>query len=150
MRLSVFIVDTLSIQLMVDLQKIYADYLSPANLTEQVIQQQLEAPSSRLYMTMFNERHIGAATVTIDDKKATLSQLTIRDLTRRRGVGKNLLAQIQTSLTSENITQIQYNLNEVNKADLLTMHDFLLNSGYTVTGNIAIKNISPAGIKKPH
>ena len=63
MRLSVSIVDTLSTQLVIDLQKIYANYLPQELLTEQSIADEFSSSSFRLYVTMFNERHIGAVKV---------------------------------------------------------------------------------------
>jgi len=141
MRLSVFIANKLSTQLIIDLQKIYADYLPSTDLTEQAITEQLQQTSSRLFVTMFNDRHIGAVKVTVTDNQATLSQLTIRDLTRRRGVGKNLLTQIQKILSTENITHIQYDLIEVTQTERSATQAFLSNSGYTIENNIAIKSI---------
>jgi len=141
MRLSVFIANTLSTQLLTDLQKIYADYLPPAALTEEAISTLIAEPTTRLYMTMFNDRHIGAAKVSIEGSQATLTQLTVRDLTRRRGVGKNLLTQIQKSLSADNITHIRYDLQEVSEVDLLATTAFLLDSGFDVEEKIATKHI---------
>ncbi|WP_298942113.1 aspartate 1-decarboxylase autocleavage activator PanM [uncultured Psychromonas sp.] len=141
MRLSVFIANTVSTQLVIDLQKIYANYLPEASLTEQALAQLVTQTTSRLYMTMFNERHIGAVKVQINATQATLSQLTIRDLTRRRGVGKNLLKQLEKSLTTEGITDIEYNLEEVAEVELLATQAFLSDSGYQLNNHIATKKL---------
>ncbi|TEW53545.1 aspartate 1-decarboxylase autocleavage activator PanM [Psychromonas sp. RZ22] len=141
MRLSVFIANTLSTQLVIDLQKIYLNYLVEDSLTQQAIQQLLEQDSTRLYVTMFNERHIGAVKVQTKATQATLSQLCIRDITRRRGVGKNLLKQIESTLHAEGIEQIQYNLQEVAKDEYLSTQAFLMNSGYIIKDTIASKAI---------
>lgn len=141
MRLSVFMVSALPAQLVIDLQKIYADYLPADSLTEQAISESLQEKGTRVYATMFNERHIGAAKVNISGSKATLSQLTVRDLTRRRGVGKNLLVQIEKSLMQEGIKQIEYNLQEVAEKECLSTQAFLVDSGYTLNGHIAIKQL---------
>ena len=141
MRLSVFIANTVSTQLVIDLQKIYANYLPEASLTEQALAELITQSPSRLYMTMFNERHIGAVKVQINATQATLSQLTIRDLTRRRGVGKNLLKQLEKSLTAEGMTDIEYNLKEVAEVELLATQAFLSDSGYQLNNHIATKKL---------
>jgi len=139
MRLSVFIADTLSTQLVIDLQKIYGDYLPASSLTTEAITEQLNDSQSRLYLTMFNERHIGAVKVQITEATATLSQLQIRDLTRRRGVGKNLLKQVEKQLKAEGVTQIEYALTEVHESILLATQAFLVNSDYQINDGMAIK-----------
>ena len=141
MRLSVFIANTVSTQLVIDLQKIYANYLPKALLTEQALAELITQSTSQLYMTMFNERHIGAVNVQINATQATLSQLTIRDLTRRRSVGKNLLKQLEKSLTTEGITDIEYNLEEVAEVELLATQAFLSDSGYQLNNHIATKKL---------
>ena len=141
MRLSVFIANTPSTQLIIDLQKIYANYLPEASLTEQVLAELITQTTSRLYMTMFNERHIGAVNVQLNATLATLSQLTIRDLTRRRGIGKNLLKQIEKSLREEGIKDIEYDLKEVAEEQRLATQKFLSDSGYQLNNNIASKQL---------
>jgi len=141
MRLSVFIANTVSTQLVIDLQKIYANYFPEASLTEQAIAELITQSTSQLYMTMFNERHIGAVKVQINATQATLSQLTIRALTRRRGVGKNLLKQLEKSLTAEGITNVEYNLEEVAEVELLAIQAFLSDSGYQLNNHIATKKL---------
>lgn len=141
MRLSVFIANTLSIQLVIDLQKIYLGHLPPQSLTEQAIANELAQTKSCLYVTMFNERHIGAVKVQLDATQATLSQLTIRDLTRRRGIGKNLLKQIETSLVAKGIKQIEYDLKEVVEEQCFATQAFLSDSGYIINNYIATKQL---------
>ncbi len=141
MRLSVFIADTLSNQLLIDLQKIYAGHLAPAALTEQAIKEQLAQADTKLYVTMFNERHIGAVNVKIQDTTAIFSQLAIRDLTRRRGVGKNLLKQIEKEIAAEGIKKIEYNLKEVLEDQYLATQAFFSDSGYTINNHIASKSL---------
>ena len=141
MRLSVFMVSTLPSQLVIDFQKIYAGYIPAASLTEQAISERLKETGTRIYATMFNERHIGAVKVKIDDVTAHLSQLTVRDLTRRRGVGKNLLTQIEKLLRVEGIQHIEYNLQEVDEKEYLATQAFLSNSGYLLNEHIATKQL---------
>jgi len=142
MRLSVFIANQPSAQLVIDLQKIYSGLLANDVLTEQAITQTLLETNTRLFMTMFNERHIGAVKVVTDTSKAVLSQLCIREITRRRGIGKNLLKQIEKQLATEAINEVEYNLQEVSESELKATQLFLVNSGYTINENIATKLIA--------
>ena len=139
MRLSVFIANTLSTQLIIDLQKIYLTYLPESVVNEQAISKVLAQTSSRLYLTMFNERHIGAVKVQLDTTQATLSDLCIREITRRRGVGKNLLKQVEKSLASEGIKKITYDLKEISEEELLNTQAFLSDSHYNIINKIATK-----------
>lgn len=141
MRLSVFIADTLSAQLLIDLQKIYENTLPEKSLTTQALSNEIIESASQLFVTMFNERHLGAVKVSIDTTKATLSQLCIRDITRRRGIGKNLLKQIEKQLVSNGIQSIQYDLAEVPAHESLSTQAFLSNSGYFINANIATKQL---------
>jgi len=139
MRLSVFLAETLSQQLVTDLQKIYLNYLPQTSLTEAAISNSLT--STRLYLTMFNARHIGAVKVQLEGDKATLSELCIRDITRRRGVGKNLLKRIEEALLPEGIKEIQYDLDEVSEEELLATQAFLTNSFYEIDNKLAVKKL---------
>jgi len=124
MRLSVFIAKQTSTQLLIDLQKIYSDDLPKEELSEQSVNELINSPTTRLFMTMFNERHIGAVKVTVKNSQASLSQLCIREITRRRGIGKNLLREVQKQLVSEGIKEIQYNLTEVkDELQLITQNN---------------------------
>ena len=141
MRLSVFIANQPSSQLITDLQKIYLVDLPEQSLTEQVIDKLFAQANSRLFMTMFNERHIGAVKVTTEAKKSTLSKLCIREITRRRGIGKNLLREVEKKLVSEGVDHIQYDLSEVKQNVVLATQAFLMDSGYLIDANIASKQI---------
>lgn len=141
MRLSVFVAEQTSAQLIIDLQKLYNSYLAEQQLTEQTLISELSAKDHLYYVTMFNERHIGAVKVQIQDKSAHLSRLCIRDITRRRGVGKNLLSQVEKLLKNQGITEVIYNLDEVNEDELLATQAFLADSHYKVNTTIASKQL---------
>ena len=139
MRLSVFIAEQPSTQLIIDLKKIYLNYLPESEITESKISEILE--KSSLFMTMFNERHIGAVKVEKNSTTATLSQLCIREITRRRGIGKNLLKQIEKQLITDGMTEIKYNLQEVKENEHSATKAFLTDSGYIVEGKLAQKRL---------
>lgn len=141
MRLSVFVADTLSTQLTIDLQKIYLNERPEASLTAQALSDELQKKSSLLYVTMFNDRHIGAVKVSKKGGQAILSELCIRDITRRRGIGKNLLRQVEKELFADGINSIEYDFTEVQQQQSLSTQAFLSDSGYSLNGHIATKQI---------
>ena len=59
MRLSVFSPESSS-QLLIDLSKIYQNYFTDDQLATESLQTLIENEHSQLYVTMFNERHLGA------------------------------------------------------------------------------------------
>ncbi|HEY9034093.1 MAG TPA: aspartate 1-decarboxylase autocleavage activator PanM [Pseudomonadales bacterium] len=80
---------TPSAQDLLDLEKIYADYdfadwpAVKAALTS--------TPAMTLYGARFNNRLLGAASVTDDNGTAILNHLCVRSVTRRRNVARDLL-----------------------------------------------------------
>ena len=111
MRLSVFSAEH-SAQLLIDLYKLYQGYFSPEQLTNISLQGLIENPQARLFVTLFNARHLGALQVQCIAQTATFSLLCVRDLTRRRGVAKNLLNEVEKRLKNENILVLQMSLDE--------------------------------------
>jgi len=88
MRLTIYAEPELSAQLKTDLHKIYQQQpLVAENLCRQ-------QASGRLFAACFNERYIAAASVVERGEENWLEHLCVRDLTRRRGVGKHLLQQL--------------------------------------------------------
>lgn len=141
MRLSVFAAEKPLPQLIIDLQKLYAGYLSEQQLSEQALTTELLDDNNCYYVTMFNARHIGAVKVQQQAEKALLSRLCIRDITRRRGVGKNLLTQVETLLASQGVKEISYNLQEVSEDELLSTQAFLVDSHYKIDATNAYKQL---------
>lgn len=141
MRLSVFTVDTLSTQLIIDLQKIYSNIWPAASLTAQALNNIFITNTAQLFVTMFNERHIGSVKITIESEEATLSLLCVRDITRRRGIGKNLLKQVEKTLVENGLKGVRYDLTEIPSQHLLSTQAFLSDSGYCISGNMAEKEL---------
>lgn len=50
--------------------------------------------SQQLYAARFNDRLLAALRLEISGRQAIVSQLVVREVTRRRGVGKYLLADV--------------------------------------------------------
>jgi GNAT superfamily N-acetyltransferase len=84
MKLTIVRLTALSPQDTIDLEKIWPEY-APASLTLD--------ESHRLYAARFNERLLGALRVTCNGTHGELDSLRVRELTRRRGVGKYLLEE---------------------------------------------------------
>ncbi|NUU65704.1 aspartate 1-decarboxylase autocleavage activator PanM [Enterobacteriaceae bacterium BIT-l23] len=84
MKLTIVRLTALSPQDKIDLEKIWPEY-APADLTLD--------ESHRLYAARFNERLLGALRVTCNGTHGELDSLRVRELTRRRGVGKYLLEE---------------------------------------------------------
>lgn len=141
MRLSVFLVDTLSPQLIIDLPKIYMNTLPKQAISEATLQDEISNNFTQRYVSMFNERHIAAVKVQLNATKATLSQLCIRDLTRRRGIGKNMLKEVEAMLITQGVKEISYSLHEAPSTEYLVMRAFFADSGYTTYEYSATKKI---------
>ena len=138
MRLSVFSPKS-STQLLIDLGKIYQDYFTEAQLTPEALQALVEDEGSQLYATMFNERHLGAVQVTITDTQAQLSLLTIRDLTRRKGIAKNLLKEVEKRLIAKNINEVTMSLTEIKEEEKQGLKLFMASCGYQLKNDTFYK-----------
>ncbi|MCS2157448.1 aspartate 1-decarboxylase autocleavage activator PanM [Scandinavium sp. H11S7] len=85
MKLTVIRLTTLSEQDHIDLGKTWPEYsASSLQMDDQ----------HRIYAARFNERLLGAVRVTLQGTQAALDSMQIREVTRRRGVGKYLLEEV--------------------------------------------------------
>lgn len=137
MRLSVCKAETTA-QLLIDLKKIYQPYLTDEQLTDEALKAWINRRESDLFVTLFNARHLGGVNVTKTGNTATLNLLTIRDLTRRRGIAKNLLREVEKQLLSEGIEKVTMDVS-TNQTDL---KPFLIAQSYQITENQASKNLA--------
>jgi N-acetylglutamate synthase-like GNAT family acetyltransferase len=133
MRLSVFLPQS-SHQLFLDLQKLYQPYLNEQQLTPDALQELISHPKTLFFVTQFNARHLGAVQVEIKHEYAQLSLLCIRDVTRRRGVGKNLLREVEKQLKSKQVTNVEFSLTALKESNRETMIQFMQACGYQLTG----------------
>lgn len=140
MRLSVTPA-SLSAQLLIDLGKIYQPYFKPENLTPQALTELIEQQEHTLFVSIFNERHLGAVNVYIEGYKATLSLLSIRELTRRRGVAINLLSEVEKKLKTQSVKNISLDLNTFLREEQTGLRLFMQAAGYKIIDNNCIKNI---------
>jgi len=141
MRLSVFSPVSTNPQLLIDLNKIYKDYFSEQQLSQQSLEKLIEHNQTQLYVTMFNERHLGAVEVEKMGTKAQLRNLTIRQLTRRKGIAKNLIREVEKHLKHENINEVSMSLTGIKEEEKQGMRLFLIDYGYVQTGDQFIKQL---------
>jgi GNAT superfamily N-acetyltransferase len=140
MRLSVFTPEN-SQQLLIDLQKLYQGYLSEQDLNIASLESLINNPQTLFFVTLFNERHLGALQITIKKSIADLSLLCVRDITRRRGVGKNLLHEVEKKLKSKAVETIQLSLTDIRKDEQEGMKNFMAYCGYQLVGFKFSKNL---------
>lgn len=141
MRLSVFIPES-SPQLFIDLEKLYQGYLNEQDLTVTSLASLINNPQTLFFVTLFNARHLGAVQVEIKDKHATLSHLCVREITRRRGVGKNLLGEVEKHLINENINTVSLALTSIREDELVITTEFMQACGYQLQETKFIKKLS--------
>lgn len=141
MRLSVFIPQATP-QLFTDLKKIYQDHLADNQLTDKVLLSNfIENAEKKLFVTMFNERHLGSVMVSVTNDVAELSMLSIREVTRRRGIAKNLLKEVEKHLISECVKTITLDLNNISDKEAQGLCAFMLKNNYQRKDNCFIKGL---------
>jgi ribosomal protein S18 acetylase RimI-like enzyme len=140
MRLSVFTPKS-SPQLYIDLKKLYQGYLSNDKLTPEALQTLIDTPDKIFYVTLFNARHLGAVQVSVAESTAQLNLLCVRDITRRRGVGKNLLREVEKHLKEKDISQVKLSLSKINKDEQTAMVLFMQACGYHLNDQTLIKQL---------
>jgi GNAT superfamily N-acetyltransferase len=90
---------------------------------------------------MFNGRHLGAVQVTVIEDQAQLRLLTIRELTRRRGVAKNLLREVEMQLQRENVSEVKMELKEIKEEEKEGLTLFMQACGYQLSGDVFSKDL---------
>jgi len=140
MRLSVISAKS-SAQLLIDLQKLYQGYLAEQSLTDEALQALITAPNKLFFVTLFNARHLGAVQVSIEQDCAHLALLCVRDVTRRRGVGKNLLREVENSLKEQGVTKAQLPLAAITESEQQGLILFMQACGYQLNEKILSKQL---------
>jgi len=140
MRLSVFTPES-SAQLLSDLAKIYRNYFTDAQLTNESLQKLIENEQAQFYVTMFNERHLGALQVIVLAEQAQLKLLAVREITRRRGVASNLLREVEKQLKMEGVSEATMELTEIQQEEKAGLSLFMQSCGYQLCGDIFSKTL---------
>ena len=141
MRLSVFI-PQLTPQLLIDFKKLYQGHLPDTELSDKsLVDNLIENKNLQLFVTKFNDRHLGAVKVELQENNAVLSGLCIREVTRRRGIAKNLLREIEKHLVTQKIQNITMALNAFCEGEKQGVTAFMLASNYQLKNDIFIKQL---------
>lgn len=140
MRLSVFSPENSS-QLLIDLAKIYQSCLTESQLTPEALQALIENEQAQLYVTLFNERHLGAVQVETNGNQAQLGLLAVREITRRRGVGKNLLNEVEKQLKHISVQDVTMQLDKIPEPEKNGLILFMQACGYQLNSGILSKKL---------
>ena len=140
MRLSVFSPKS-SVQLLIDLQKLYKGYFSDQQLTTDALEALINTPNKLFFVTLFNARRLGAVQVSVEQDVDQLSLLCIRDITRRGGVGKNLLREVEKRLQEKGVSEIQLPLSEITESEQQVLILFMQACGYQLSDQTLIKRL---------
>jgi len=118
MKLTIIRLEHFSDQDRIDLGKIWPEY-SAASLSVD--------ETHRIYAARFNERLLGAVRVTLSGTQGALDSLRVREVTRRRGVGQYLLAEVMR----DNPNVACWWMADVGVEDRGVMAAFMQASGFT-------------------
>jgi GNAT superfamily N-acetyltransferase len=130
MKLTIIKLAELSRQDLIDLGKIW-----PEQSTEQWLSW-LSTTDHLLFAACFNERLLAAVKVSLSQQQGQLSDLMVRELTRRRGVGSYLLSEVQQQLPDV----LSWHMEAVGNDPVL--HDFMLACGFQLNVNEWLKETS--------
>ena len=126
MKLTIHRLENFSDQDHIDLNKIWPEY-SPSSLTVD--------ETHRIYAARFNERLLGAVRVTLSGTQGALDSLRVREVTRRRGVGKYLIEEV----IRDNPSVTSWWMADVGVEDRGVMAAFMQALGFTAQENGWVK-----------
>ena len=110
----------------IDLAKVWPEYSSASLQVDE---------THHIYAARFNDRLLGAVRVTLLGTQGALDSLRIRDVTRRRGVGKYLLEEVMRE--NPNITT--WWITEAGVEDRTVMAAFAQAMGFTAQNDGWVK-----------
>jgi GNAT superfamily N-acetyltransferase len=126
MKLTIIRLVTFTDQDHIDLAKVWPEY-SPASL-------QVDE-THHIYAARFNDRLLAAVRVTLLGTQGALDSLRVRDVTRRRGVGKYLLDEV----IRENPNITTWWITEAGVEDRTVMAAFAQAMGFTAQNDGWVK-----------
>ena len=98
--------------------------------SENAVMQLDLSEDKRLYAAKFNDRLLGAVQVTLNGTQGVLTALSVREITRRRGVGQYLVEEVLRD--NPEITHWIISANKVENRDV--MQAFALALGFRQQG----------------
>ncbi|WP_116474881.1 GNAT family N-acetyltransferase [Zobellella maritima] len=84
------------------------------------------------YLATFNDKAVALAWRQ-DDR---LAYIAVRDVTRRRGIGRELLRHIKEDAKHAGLTRLQIDTSQANAENLPALMAFLQEQGFTGTGQL--------------
>lgn len=99
--------------------------------SENAVMQLNLSDNQRLYAAKFNERLLGAVQVTLGDTQGVLTALSVREITRRRGVGQYLVEEVLRD--NSEITHWTISASEIEDRDV--MQAFAVALGFRSQGH---------------
>lgn len=127
MKLTIIRLTAITQQDHIDLGKIWPDYRTGALQPDD---------THRLYAARFNERLLGAVKVSLTGTDARLNALSVREITRRRGVGLYLINQV----LADNPAVTCWEMDAAGVTDRLAMDAFMQAAGFKSVATGWIKN----------
>lgn len=97
--------------------------------------------NDRLYAAKFNDRLLGAVRVTLADTQGTLTALNVREVTRRRGVGRYLVEEV----LRDNPAVTSWHMQAAGVENRDVMHAFMHALGFRAHGLDWVKYVSEGG-----
>jgi|GEM_PF-50294 len=122
MKLTIEKLDQLTAQDEIDLAKIWPQQ-QPADWQRWMNEQRM------IFAARFNARLLGAVKVSVVETQAELSDLCVREVTRRRGVGLYLLEDLQAQLPAIKALSMQAESNDPVLAAFMQACGFTLHNG---------------------
>jgi len=128
MRLAAFTVTESTPQLLIDITKLYRPFQHDETEIKNNFDKLLADKSQTLFVTKFNDRHIGGLIMQHDTTTLFLSCIAVRDITQQRGVGKYLIQQVIEHAKSQQLETITVVKTEQVNTELSA---FLIHQGFT-------------------
>lgn len=84
------------------------------------------------YLATFNEKAVALAW----RQQEQLKFIAVRDITRRRGIGQELVRQIKQDITQKNLTSLTFCLSTAPKERQSELATFLTQQGFNLQGGV--------------
>lgn len=128
MRLTILTIDELNTQLLIDLEKLFQDEgYDQARLSQAFADRD---DNCSWWVARFNDRHLAAAKVIQQADSATIAALKVRDFTRRRGIGRFLLHQLEAWASKAGLKSLIIDGNLAAPENRPALAQFLVACGY--------------------
>ena len=128
MRLAAFTVTESSPQLLIDITKLYRPFQHDETEIKHCFETLLADNKQTLFVSKFNDRHIGGLIMQRDASTLFLSCIAVRDITQQRGVGKYLLSQAIEHAKSLGLSTVKVIKSEQVSTELAA---FLIHLGFS-------------------